>query len=188
MRGRSKRDRLDRRLEHERPQPRDEFISTLADRLASGPIRRSPIWRTAVAAGFTMLLVLAFALTGGIGYAANAVHGGTTAVAALVTGPSNANKPEQSNKPEQANNGNSSSSSTSSSQSSESSSETADDEEDDESSADDQYEEKVLICHIPPGNPDKAHIISVSVNAVPAHVAHGDPVPPDLGPCSEDGD
>ena len=55
---------------------------------------------------------------------------------------------------------------------------------DEPSPPDDQYEDKVLICHIPPGNQENAHIISVSVNAVPAHVAHGDPVPPDLGPCS----
>ena len=33
---------------------------------------------------------------------------------------------------------------------------------------------KVDICHIPPGNPDNAHTINVSVNAVPAHLAHGD--------------
>src|SRR3990172_10222213 len=177
MRGRSKRDRLDRRLGRERPRPRNEFVSMLADRLASEP-RRRPVWRTAVAAGFTMLLVVAFALTGGISYAANAVQGGTTAVAALVTGPSNANKPEkpnkpeQSNKPEQANNGNSSSSSTST-QSTQSSS-ASEDEEDDESSADAQYQEKQLICHIPPGNPENAHTISVSVNAVHAHLAHGD--------------
>ena len=154
-----------------------------------------------------MLLVLAFALTGGIGYAANAVHGGTKAVTALVTEPSHPSKEEKkaektANKEERSNNSSSSATSTSSTQSDESStqsdesntqsdessSETADDEEDDESSADDQYEEKVLICHIPPGNPDNAHIISVSVNAVPAHVAHGDPVPPDLGPCAEDED
>ena len=48
---------------------------------------------------------------------------------------------------------------------------------------DDQYEEKVLICHIPPGNPENAQTISVSVNAVPAHLAHGDTE----GPCPEDG-
>jgi len=48
---------------------------------------------------------------------------------------------------------------------------------------DDQYEEKVLICHIPPGNPENAHTISVSVNAVPAHLAHGDTE----GPCPVDG-
>jgi hypothetical protein len=33
---------------------------------------------------------------------------------------------------------------------------------------------KVDICHIPPGNPANAHTINVSVNAVPAHLAHGD--------------
>jgi len=36
---------------------------------------------------------------------------------------------------------------------------------------------KVDICHIPPGNPDNAHMINVSVNAIPAHIAHGDPPP-----------
>ena len=40
---------------------------------------------------------------------------------------------------------------------------------------------KVTICHIPPGNPDNAHTISVSENAVPAHLAHGDT----LGECYE---
>jgi hypothetical protein len=38
---------------------------------------------------------------------------------------------------------------------------------------------KVDICHIPPGNPANAHTINVSVNAVPAHLAHGDT----LGAC-----
>jgi|SRR5918998_435598 hypothetical protein len=38
---------------------------------------------------------------------------------------------------------------------------------------------KVTICHIPPGNPDNAHTIRVSENAVDAHLAHGDT----LGKC-----
>lgn len=38
---------------------------------------------------------------------------------------------------------------------------------------------KVDICHIPPGNPANAHVINVSVNAIPAHLAHGD----NLGEC-----
>jgi hypothetical protein len=38
---------------------------------------------------------------------------------------------------------------------------------------------KVDVCHIPPGNPENAHTINVSVNAVPAHLAHGDT----LGEC-----
>jgi hypothetical protein len=35
-------------------------------------------------------------------------------------------------------------------------------------------EEKVEICHIPPGNPENAHAIYVGAPAVPAHLAHGD--------------
>jgi hypothetical protein len=39
---------------------------------------------------------------------------------------------------------------------------------------------KVLICHIPPGNPDNRHEILIDFHAVPAHmVNHGDT----LGPC-----
>ena len=34
--------------------------------------------------------------------------------------------------------------------------------------------DKVTICHIPPGNPDNAHTITVGAPAVPAHLAHGD--------------
>lgn len=48
--------------------------------------------------------------------------------------------------------------------------------------ADDEM--KVLICHIPPGNPDNAHTIEVSINAVPAHLAHGC----SLGSCDGGGD
>ena len=34
--------------------------------------------------------------------------------------------------------------------------------------------QKVIICHIPPGNPANAHDIEISINALPAHLAHGD--------------
>jgi len=49
--------------------------------------------------------------------------------------------------------------------------------------------EKITICHVPPGNPDNAHTITISENAWPAHQAHGDsqgecPDPPP----GEDGD
>jgi len=40
---------------------------------------------------------------------------------------------------------------------------------------------KVTICHIPPGNEDNPQSISVSENAVPAHLDHGD----SLGACEE---
>ncbi|RMH69453.1 MAG: hypothetical protein D6675_12630 [Gemmatimonadetes bacterium] len=43
---------------------------------------------------------------------------------------------------------------------------------------------KITICHEPPGhNGEKRLTLSVSRNALPAHVRHGDP----LGPCPEDG-
>jgi hypothetical protein len=41
--------------------------------------------------------------------------------------------------------------------------------------------DKVTICHIPPGNPDNAHTIRVSDNAVDAHLDHGDT----LGKCEK---
>jgi len=40
-------------------------------------------------------------------------------------------------------------------------------------------EAKVDVCHIPPGNPDNAHTITISENAVSAHLDHGD----HLGAC-----
>ncbi|MBI4647011.1 MAG: T9SS type A sorting domain-containing protein [Bacteroidia bacterium] len=38
---------------------------------------------------------------------------------------------------------------------------------------------KVLVCHIPPGNPGNPQTICIAENALPAHLAHGDC----LGPC-----
>jgi hypothetical protein len=36
------------------------------------------------------------------------------------------------------------------------------------------YNGKVYVCHVPPGNPGNAHTLEISVNAVPAHVGlHG---------------
>ena len=37
-------------------------------------------------------------------------------------------------------------------------------------------EEKVTICHRPPGNPANEHTITVGAPAVPAHLAHGDSI------------
>ncbi len=33
---------------------------------------------------------------------------------------------------------------------------------------------KVTVCHTPPGNPSNCHEISVSMNALQAHLNHGD--------------
>lgn len=43
---------------------------------------------------------------------------------------------------------------------------------------------KIEICHVPPGNPDNAHTIHISVNAMRAHLAHGDY----MDECTENGD
>ena len=40
---------------------------------------------------------------------------------------------------------------------------------------------KVVVCHIPPGNPANAHTITVGAPAVRAHLAHGDT----LGACKD---
>ena len=85
MRIRRRRDELERRLDSERPQPPDEFISRLTGRLTPAPVRRRSGWSIALAASFTTLLVTAFALTGGIGYAAGAAKDGSTAVTSLVS-------------------------------------------------------------------------------------------------------
>jgi hypothetical protein len=43
--------------------------------------------------------------------------------------------------------------------------------------------DKVTICHIPPGNPENAHTITVGAPAVEAHVTlHGDTI----GECGEE--
>lgn len=46
----------------------------------------------------------------------------------------------------------------------------------------DEQEDKIKICHYPPGNPANMHTIEVSENAWPAHEAHGDT----RGACDED--
>jgi len=48
----------------------------------------------------------------------------------------------------------------------------------------DYESKKIEICHMPPGNPDNAHTLSISVNAMRAHLAHGDYI----DECAENGD
>ena len=45
----------------------------------------------------------------------------------------------------------------------------------------DDDEEQVEICHVPPGNPNARHTITVSSSALSTHLAHGD----SLGECVE---
>jgi len=143
--------RFAKRLESERPQPGDEFVSSVANRLRANPHPRASGWRLAIAAAFTMLLVLAFALTGGIGYAASTVKSGTSAVTSLVVGSSKADTGDNAITTNTAGN--------------------------QVSSARNQYQEKVVLCHHPP-SPKNPHTVSVPANAVPDHLAHGDTLGP----------
>ena len=57
--------------------------------------------------------------------------------------------------------------------------------ENEDGSFDCESPRKVLICHIPPGNPDNAHTICVGAPAVRAHEEnHGDPI----GACDDGSD
>jgi len=57
-----------------------------------------------------------------------------------------------------------------------------DDENENSNQKGEQGREKVTICHLPPGNPDKAHTIIVARAAVETHLNRGDI----LGPCEEE--
>jgi hypothetical protein len=165
--------RLERRLKSDRPQPRDEFVSALMTRVVpQAPPPRSA-WRPVLVGALTALLLVAFAATGGIGYAAKSVQGGTTAVADLVTGPSNDSHPNNGNN---GNNGNASGNGT-----------TAQTSNDSDPSAQSNAggEGKTTICHVPPGNSDNPQTITVGDSAVADHLANN---PGDsLGPCEAGG-
>lgn len=68
--------------------------------------------------------------------------------------------------------------------------------EEGEEDPDGEGEAKVLVCHVPAGNPDNAHTIEVDESAVPAHLAHGDTEgecveqnsPPEGGEGGEEGE
>ena len=137
------RDSMERKLRRDRPQPSDDLVQRITEDVSGRPARRR--LNLGLAFALTAALTVAFALTGGIGYAASAASKGTTALTQLVSGKGPAKVKGQQSKGSSAK----------------------------------QYGQKVLICHIPPGNPDNAHTISVAQSAVPAHVAHGDT----LGAC-----
>jgi hypothetical protein len=49
-----------------------------------------------------------------------------------------------------------------------------DDDAGDDDDDDDSGNETVVICHVPPGNLENAHTITIGADAVEAHLAHGD--------------
>ena len=55
-------------------------------------------------------------------------------------------------------------------------------EEEGEEETEDDGEVKVIVCHVPPGNPENPQTIEVAESALPAHLAHGDTE----GECAEE--
>jgi len=174
---RQRSDKLETRLHDEKPQPSDELVRRISGDARASRVRRAP--RLGLALALSSVVVLGFAVTGGIGYAASAANNGTSALKHLVAPKddgTNGNPKAQgstakvNNTDTSTGNGNNDSSSGGEANAKQGGS---------DNSADDQYGGKVVICHIPPGNPGNAHTIMVGQAAVPAHLAHGD----HLGAC-----
>jgi hypothetical protein len=145
MRNPLRRDRteLERRLRDERPAPSDGLIHRLS---SSTGAQRAPRRRFGLAIALTAMIVVAFALTGGIGYAASSASKGASAVKQLVTGNTRSGvaTTSRSNGNDQTHRG----------------------------SAWYQYHGIILICHKPSHRGGLT--ILILVHALPAHLAHGD--------------
>jgi hypothetical protein len=182
--------RLERRLKRDRPRPRDEFESALTNRVAPEASRPRSAWRPALVGGLTALLVVAFAATGGIGYAAKSVQGGTTAVADLVTGPSSDSHPNNGNDGDNgngnngnANNGDNGNGNGNTSHNGTTTQTRNGSDPSGQSNAGGAG--TTTICHAPPGNSDSPQTITIGDSAVADHLANH---PEDtLGPCEAGG-
>ena len=132
-------DDLERRLRRGRPEPREDFVHSLAERVRSDRQRsRRRAFRIAFVGALTVAMLAALASVGGLGYAAGSAKSAWHVVTHKAT--HKATKRDQSPRTR--------------------------------TPAAFEYGRKMLVCH-------KGHTISISVNAVPAHLRHGDT----LGPC-----
>jgi uncharacterized membrane protein YdbT with pleckstrin-like domain len=143
-------DELERKLRAERPAPRPELLQALQEEISRRPYRGSTRMRVVFACSITGAFVLALSAFGGLGYAASAAKHAAAQAEAVVTAVTNDNRA----KDKQVNNDASL------------------------SSAQAQYGKKVTICHHTGSG--KNVTITISVNALPAHEAHGDTI----GACS----
>jgi hypothetical protein len=161
---------LERRLRNERPQPREELVALLTERVESRARGRRPMrGRLALVAAVTAAFAVALATTGGFAYAASAAK--TVAVAAkiVVAAPvsfeqkgSHGNDgkdqgPQQPPQPGSHDNG-----------------DKGHGDSGDHGGGkpdDDQYGHRKHVCHHPGPHQET---IEVDESAVPAHLAHGD--------------
>lgn len=152
---------LESELRAARPEPRPELISQLVGRVEATrvPFRRNRV-RLALAGALTSGALVAFALAGGFGYTASAAS-----AVAHATGLSKAHSSHAGG------NGNGKGNESARENSAQSNA---------DASAN-QYQEKVVICHRPPGNPSNAQTLTLSPQGAANHLKHhpGDT----LGPC-----
>jgi hypothetical protein len=78
-------DELERKLRAERPEPRSEFVQSLADDVSSKRHRRPTRMRIVFVTAVTGALALSLSTFGGLSYAASAVKYAAVAVVAPVT-------------------------------------------------------------------------------------------------------
>jgi hypothetical protein len=163
---RGKDSELERELRRNRPQPRDEFVQMLSNRVErESRLRRSLRSRIAGVAVASAVMLAAVGAFGGIGYAANGVKDVVkVATSVVVAAKGDAKKSGGDNKSGNGDNkgGNDNKG-----------------KGDDGGKPDDkQYGHKKKICHEP--GPHQ-RTIEVGDDAVPAHLAHGDY----LGECKK---
>jgi len=150
---------LESDLRAARPEPRSDLISQLVGRVeaAREPFRSSRV-RLALAGVLTSGALVAFALAGGFSYTASAASAVAHATGITSSHSSNA-----------GGNGNGGGNSANSNANSNA------------NSANGQYQEKVVICHRPPGNESNAQTLTLGAPGAANHLAHH---PDDtLGPC-----
>jgi hypothetical protein len=150
---------LENELRQGRARPNDDFVDEILTKIATaGPQRRPRRPRIALALAFAATTVVIFSAFGGLGYAksasTHAVSSTSAAVKSVVRG--------------KVKSGNSATDKKFNAKASKASH--------------DQYEEKLLLCHHPPGNPGKPITISVGSAAVPVHLAQH--VGDHIGPCT----
>ena len=159
-------DGLERRLRNSRPEPREDFVRALTDRVSGTPQRRSRPLRVGLADAVTAIFVISLSAFGGIGYAAAACGHAVHSAVSVVSFSHNDSHPGKNDGGHGSNSGNDNHGSN---QGNDGHGNKGDD---DPSSGDGEYGHKVAVCH-------NGHTIRVDRHAVPALIAHGDT----LGQC-----
>lgn len=167
---------LEDELRQGRPRPSRALLdATLVKVSAAGPARRRTR-RLGLAVAFVLTVVVVFASFGGLGYAKSATTHAVSSTTGAVTSVVNGNSNDHSSAAQGSSKKHDSSQGVVSAQTAKNGDDEDVEDNDDHGSkpSHDQYEEKVLLCHHPPGNPGKPVTISVGSSAVPAHLKNHD--------------